>query len=264
MIIDKIKKGKSSSKVVTGLSSFDKITGGGLPRPSALALIGTADGGKEVLIRQIVWHLLQKGSKVLYYSLSQSDEELRDEMLQYGWDVKPFEENGMFRIVDVFSDAIERMSKEFTEDFNPEGEVSELSFHKMVYDLKLIYDEGMKFMPAISGRSINRFVIFDSISPLFQTNADGVFQMIHTLKFASRLTKVTGICIMHTGMHGKKIEATFKSLADGIIEVNRIKTSNYISIPKYPGEHEQGPFPIEISNGEAKILPISMPELNLR
>jgi KaiC/GvpD/RAD55 family RecA-like ATPase len=262
MVLGRLKKSGTSNKFATGLTTFDQITGGGLPKPSALALVGSADGGKEVLARQIVWHLLQQGTKVLYYSLSQSADDLRYDMLSYHWDVRPYEAEGLLRIVDVFSEAMQRMSTEFTSDVDV-TELGKLSFHKQVYNLRLIYDEGMRFFPVLPTKSINRVVIFDSVSPLFSTNTKGVFPMIHTLKFASRLANVAGICIMHSDVHDSQTEETFKSIADGIIEVNRSKGTRYIRITKYPQDHARGPFPFEVSNDQVKIIPFVMPELNL-
>ncbi|UCH02715.1 MAG: hypothetical protein JSV20_02720 [Candidatus Bathyarchaeota archaeon] len=263
MVLEKL---FSTTKIETGMPYFDQITGGGFPRPAAIALIGGVDGGKELLIRQIIWKLLQKGAKVLYYSVSQSAEELRYDMQSYGWDVKPFEKKGALRIVDVFTHASERMSKEFmvkeSNDFNF-NEMGELSFHKDVYDLNMIYDEGKKFIPVLSRGSPVRIAVFDSISPLFSTNTEGVFQMIHGLKFATRLSKAIGVGIMHSNVHDKQTEETFKSLADAIIEVDRVGTgtSSYVVISKYPGEHKRGPFPFETSRIGGKIIPVEMPDL---
>ncbi|MFX1265842.1 MAG: RAD55 family ATPase [Promethearchaeota archaeon] len=258
-------KCQDPAKVPTGLSCFDQITGGGIPKPAAMALIGSVDGGKELFARQLVWNLLRKGSKVLYYSVNQAADELRYDLLSYDWDVAPYEENGMLRIVDVFSQATERMSSEFKKNIDPNGKLSELSFHKTVYDLKTIYAEGMRFIPVLSKSPQHRVAIFDTISPLFSTNTEGVFQMIHALKFATRLSKATGIGIMHTGIHDSKTEETFKSLADAIIQINQIEagTSSSLTISKYPGEYKTGPFPFQISGEGIKIIPVPMPDLSM-
>ncbi|MHA2405215.1 MAG: RAD55 family ATPase [Candidatus Hermodarchaeia archaeon] len=56
------------AKIKTGLSGFDQITGGGLPRSSAIVVSGDAGTGKEMLTRHLVWNLLQHNAKILYFS----------------------------------------------------------------------------------------------------------------------------------------------------------------------------------------------------
>ena len=90
---------KKLLKIRVDVPGFDQITGGGLPSSSAIALIGEAGTGKELLTRHMVWNLLQKEAKILYFTVDQSAEELRYYMLNYGWDIKPFEEKKVLDVV---------------------------------------------------------------------------------------------------------------------------------------------------------------------
>ena len=245
-------------KIETGISSFDKISGGGLISPSALSLIGNIGSIKETFVRHIAWNFLQRGLKVLYYSVSQSAEDLRSDMARFNWDVTPYEKEGFLHIEDIFTSAAEKVifgeENSSSADGTPEVDIS-----KELYDFKIIAKAGMKFMPAISGNSKSKLIVFDSISPVLQANSKGIFQMLHQLKFAARLTKAIGIGLMHTGVHDPKIEENFKSLGDGIIEiVENPNGSNTLSLPKYVGEYKRGPFPIEVNNKGINIFPIVM------
>jgi KaiC/GvpD/RAD55 family RecA-like ATPase len=264
----------TDKKFATDIPPFDQITGGGLPRNSAISLFGKAGCEKTLLARQIMWNVLQKGSKVLYYSVDQSAEELRYDLQSYNWDVQPFEENGMLKIIDIFSSGtnimVEELRKSFGNGMSDETDkaiafnhkVSDMNFHKKMYDINLIYKEGIRFISPISiKRYPHRLCIFDTLSPLFSTNTKGVFQLIHVLKFATRAGKATGIGIMHTGMHDTKIEEKFKSLADAIIEIKTRETTNFISIHKYPGKYKTGAFPLETTEQGVKIIPMVMPEV---
>ncbi|MDQ1279544.1 MAG: hypothetical protein QG670_806 [Thermoproteota archaeon] len=247
-------------KIETDIFNFDKISGGGLLIPAALALIGNVGSIKEIFVRQIVWNFLQKRSKVLYYSVSQSAEDLRNDMARFKWDVTEFEKEKLLHIEDVFTDTAEKALK-IPQEISSNDEVPEILFNKDLYDLKSIVRAGVKFMPAISGNSKPRLIIFDSISPILTTNAKGVFQLLHTLKFATRFTKAIGIGLMHTGMHEPKTEQNFKSLGDGVIEiVENPNGSNTIFLDKYIGEYKKGPFPIEINSKGIDIFPITMIE----
>jgi KaiC/GvpD/RAD55 family RecA-like ATPase len=266
----------SEKKFATGITAFDKITGGGLPRDSSIALIGKAGCEKTLLARQIVWRVLQRGSRVLYYSVDQSAEELRFDMLSYGWDIKPFEENGQFCLVDIFSSGTNVMVKALRDSFGNgmsdeehqarsfTNAVSDMSFHQKMYDVNLIYKNGIRFISPLSLLKYpHRLAVFDSLSPLFTTNTpQGVFQLIHVLKFATRAGKATGIGIMHTGVHDSETEEKFKSIADAIVEIKtRDETVDFITIRKYPGKFKTGSFPLEATERGVKIIPMVMPDL---
>ncbi|MCW4041951.1 MAG: RAD55 family ATPase [Candidatus Bathyarchaeota archaeon] len=256
---------RAAKKIETKIEGFDEVSGGGLPKSSAIALVGSIDSRKELLIRNMVWNLLENDAQILYYSVSQSREELLYEMNLFGWDLLHYERKNRIRIVDVFSKAASKITPELNDpaNFDPEGNISKISFHKSVYDLKIIYEEGIKFFPILSKASKNKICVFDSISPLIETNNKDVFQMMHTLKFATRLTKAIGIGIMHSGIHNINNEETFKSLADAIVEIKKSRRGNtrYVSIAKYPGEYQEGPFPIEFNSSGINVIPIQIPDL---
>jgi KaiC/GvpD/RAD55 family RecA-like ATPase len=216
------------------------------------------------LARQICWNLLQEGAKVLYYAIDHAAEELRYDMSSHGWDVKAFEETGKLRIVDLFSDASTKMDTYLKKGFD-EKETISTSFQAGLYSLGLIYKEGIRFLPLTTLAQIPRIVVLDSLSPLLSTKQEETFRFLHTLKFATRIAKATGIGIIHKGVHEKSIEDTVKSLADGIIELSRsndpFSESSLLEITRYSGEYKQGPFPIEVESTGVKVIPISLPNL---
>jgi len=257
-------------KINTDIPGFDQITGGGLPRSSAIALIGEGGAGKELLTRHMVWNLLQKEAKILYFTVDQSAEELRYYMLNYGWDIQPFEENKLLHIVDVFSYALDKFREEQNskdENFFPFdiNDVSKISYHKSLYDVGMLTREGVKFYSLrsiILNRNQFRLVIFDSISPLLLTHDESIFQMIHTLKFATRHLNTSGIALLHSDIHNDKSYGMMKSLADVIIEIRRVGSSHSaILLQKYPGVINSSPFPLEINEQGVNIITIQMPDL---
>ena len=256
-------------KVATGLSAFDQITGGGLPRSSTIVLSGEAGSGKKLLARHLMWNLLQHDAKILYFSIDQSAEELQYYMHNYGWDIAPFEANGHLKIVDVFSNALEK----FQESANVEEPItfdlenlSQMQYHKSLYDLEMLTKEGAKFFTLrsiLANRKQFRLVIFDSISPLLLTNDKSVFRMIHTLKLATRMTKASGIAILNSEVHDNATIGMMKSLADAIIELRNIEKGVFssLTLQRYVGVKKLTSYPIEQTARGTNIIPLAMPEL---
>jgi len=252
---------RPGGKIETHVPGFDLITGGGLIRSSAILLIGDSDGRKELLARQVSWNLLQEGAKVLYYTVDQSAEDLRYDMASYGWDVKPFEDTGKFQLVDIFSDAAGKM----TNTVARETEFDSSLVQKGFYDLNVVYKEGIRFLPPTSPLHETKLAVFDSLSPLLSSKQEETIQLLHVLKFATRITKATGIGIVQSGVHDKRIEDTLKSIADGIVNLTLIggplSTTSIIEIVKYSGEYRRGPFPVELDEKGLRIVPIVLPNL---
>jgi KaiC domain protein len=59
--------------------------------------------GKTILSQQFLWNGLQQGEAAIYVALEEHPVQIRQNMLQFGWNVKPFEEKGMFALVDAFT-----------------------------------------------------------------------------------------------------------------------------------------------------------------
>src|SRR5437870_11947725 len=53
----------------TGIAILDQITGGGLPRPSAVLVMGRRGSGKSALGRELAVNSLRQGSDLLYYCI---------------------------------------------------------------------------------------------------------------------------------------------------------------------------------------------------
>src|SRR5881628_3823265 len=53
----------------TGIPILDKVTGGGFPRPSAIALMGPNGSGKSSLVRELVTNFIRQGCSLLYYCI---------------------------------------------------------------------------------------------------------------------------------------------------------------------------------------------------
>jgi circadian clock protein KaiC len=69
----------------TGVPGFDEILYGGLPRGHLYLIEGNPGTGKTTLALQFLLAGIRNGEKVLYVTLSESEQELHEAMYSHGW-----------------------------------------------------------------------------------------------------------------------------------------------------------------------------------
>jgi len=99
-------------RVKTGIPGMDEILHGGVPERNVVLLSGGPGTGKTIFSQQFLWNGLQMGEPGIYVALEEHPVQVRQNMAQFGWDVKPYEERGMFAMVDAFTAGIGK-SKEY-------------------------------------------------------------------------------------------------------------------------------------------------------
>jgi DNA repair protein RadA/Sms len=67
----------AAERIVTGISEFDRVMGGGIVRDSISILTAKPGAGKSTLLLQVAGELAQKGLKVLYASGEESESQLK-------------------------------------------------------------------------------------------------------------------------------------------------------------------------------------------
>jgi KaiC domain protein len=99
-------------RVVTNIPGLDEILNGGIPERNVVLLSGGPGTGKTILSQQFLWNGLQMGEAGIYIALEEHPVQIRQNMAQFGWNVKPFEDKGLFALVDAFTAGIGR-AKEY-------------------------------------------------------------------------------------------------------------------------------------------------------
>ncbi|RLF78468.1 KaiC domain-containing protein [Thermococci archaeon] len=99
-------------RVKTGIPGMDEILHGGVPERNVVLLSGGPGTGKTIFSQQFLWNGLQMGEPGIYVALEEHPVQVRQNMAQFGWDVKPYEEQGMFAMIDAFTAGIGK-SKEY-------------------------------------------------------------------------------------------------------------------------------------------------------
>lgn len=243
------------TKVPTCITGLDEVTGGGLPMPGAIGLIGEAGSGKSLLARQISWNLLKQGFNVLYYSVDESADDVRNLMKDFDWDITRYEEEGRFTFIDIFSIGAEVLKTH--------ADASIKEYIEQVYDFPKLLKEGQDLcLRKMAGK--NLLIIIDSINPMLTLiDAKKTFQFLQTMKFITRASRSIGIAIMELGIHDPKIEESCKQIADTIIEVRRVGEGHnimkYIRISKSPEEFEDEPYLFEIEKNGIIIHRLTIP-----
>src|SRR5881397_3983135 len=95
----------------TGIAILDQITGGGLPRPSAVVLMGPIGSGKSALVRELAVNSLRQGSDLLYYCIDDPADVVRLGLEDHNLQVPSLEAEGRLVFVDMFSKGAEKLAE---------------------------------------------------------------------------------------------------------------------------------------------------------
>lgn len=92
-------------RVTTGINQLDSLIEGGLLEKTVTLITGGTGCGKTIFCLQYIWEGLQKGEPCVFLSMEEYPEEIKQDALQFGWDLDKYEKKGMFRV--MFHDPFE-------------------------------------------------------------------------------------------------------------------------------------------------------------
>jgi len=98
-------------RVRTGIPGMDEILNGGMPERNVVLLSGGPGTGKSIFSYQYLWSGLQQGEPGVFVALEEHPVQVRINMSQFGWDVRPYEKEGSFAIVDSFTGGVGEAAK---------------------------------------------------------------------------------------------------------------------------------------------------------
>ncbi len=98
-------------RVESGIPGLDEILHGGIPYRNIVLLSGGPGTGKSIFGQQFLFHGLKREEPGVLVTLEEHPVQVRINMSQFGWDVKPYEEKGLFAIVDAFTGGIGEAAK---------------------------------------------------------------------------------------------------------------------------------------------------------
>ncbi len=98
-------------RIKTGIPGMDELLYGGIPKRNIVLLSGGPGTGKTIFSQQYVYYGLLHGEPAVYVALEEHPVQVRRNMAEFGWDVRRFEEEGLFAIVDAFTGGIGEAAK---------------------------------------------------------------------------------------------------------------------------------------------------------
>ncbi len=89
-------------RVPTGIDGLDELIEGGFPRRRVILVTGACGTGKTIFSAQYIYRgAVDYDEPGIYVTLEQFPREFREDMLQFGWDFRNLEEQGLVRIIDA-------------------------------------------------------------------------------------------------------------------------------------------------------------------
>jgi len=92
-------------KLSTGITSFDVIAKGGLPKHRTTLISGTAGSGKTIFAMQfLAAGISDSGEPGVFVTFEESADDIRKNMRSFGWDLAQWEREGKLAFVDASPD----------------------------------------------------------------------------------------------------------------------------------------------------------------
>ena len=220
-------QGASPARELTGIGIVDALLPDGYPSGSAVLVMGDPSTGKTTLIVQLVVEALRRGKDVVYATLDDFPDSVRDSMRLMGLDPKNFEleERRKLVFIDCYSFLVGVKSQEqYSED------------PQRLSDLSIVVSKAL----SESHDPSNVLLALDSMTTLIQRS--GVrpsFDFLHTLVAKVRSCKAGCVASLSRKAFHPAIIAAIQDKVDGVIEMKAEDTkdglSRYIRIPKMKG-----------------------------
>ncbi len=196
---------KRIERVKTGVPGLDEVLHGGIPRRNIVLLSGGPGTGKSILGQQFLYYGLLNGEPGILVALEEHPKQIIDNMAKFGWEVKDYEIEGLFAIVDAFTGGIgEYAKREKYVVKNPDD------VHELVDVLRRAI------------REVNaQRVVIDSVSTLYLTKPSVARSVVMQLKRMLSGMGCTSILVSQVssterGFGGPGVEHA----ADGIIRLD--------------------------------------------
>ncbi len=233
------------SKLSTGITGFDRISFGGLPQGRSTLVSGTAGSAKTIFAAQYLIEGVRRDENVVFITFEESPEDIRTNMLSFGWDIAQYEKDNKWAFVDVSP--------------HPDEPV----FESGSFDLAALL---LRIEHAVNRVGATRLSL-DSLGAVFSQFTDHalvrreLFRIVAKLKQLGVTALITAERIDEYGEIARYGVEEFVTdnvivLRNGLDAEKRRRT---IEILKFRGtDHRKGEFPFTVISGTGMIvLPLS-------
>jgi circadian clock protein KaiC len=234
----------------TGIPGFDLISEGGLPRARATLIAGTAGSAKTVFATHFLASgIVDENEPGVFVTFEDRVEDIRANMLGFGWDIEAWEKAGKWTFVDAAPD--------------PEEPVAVIGS----FDLSALLARIERAVSQIGAKRVS----LDSLNALFVQFPDHPILRSELFRITTSLKRL-GVTIVFTGERTEEYgEVTRHGIeefvADNVIILRNLldneRRRRTIEILKLRGApHQRGEFPFTITSRDGIIvIPLSGIEL---
>ena len=243
---------RAVEKIPTGISSFDVIAKGGLPRNRTTLISGTAGSGKTIFAVQFLAAGIQSGSPGVFVTFEESATDIRKNMLSFGWDLAKWEADGMLAFVDA----------------SPDPEIDTVESGS--FDLGALLARVKNAVKKVKAER----VAVDSLGAVFSQFSDQSIVRSELFRIASALKAIGVTAVLtaertddygHIARFGVEefIADNVMILRNVLEDENRRRT---IEILKFRGcDHQKGEYPFTIvPEGGVIVIPLSAMQLSMK
>jgi len=216
---------KKNEFISTGIEKLDNLLEGGTPKGYTVLILGSPGSSIEILSKQ-----LASSGKVMYITTEENEEELKNTMKRFGWDIKNL------KIIDIASKYSESILTGEQKRVNVYKQRSKVKLKELIEvgssGLPPIERGGEDFLAVLTeglGGAKHEKIIINSIDFfLNQYSQDEVIRTIQAAKITNVKNKGVIYIIMTRGVHGDIFERKMEGIADCILELEVIqKGSNF-------------------------------------
>lgn len=226
-ILDKVYESTNlDERAPTGLSTLDRILGGGIRRGSSIVIEGPKGIGKTTLGLQIQKEALKRGESCLFIAYSEMPCEIINQFYRLGCDIEKYIFADKFKILDSYSALNGISQKESFLNLSDEMKKSIVRVDNP-YDVENYYNLQVDVMNSIGSPGVNVIDSTNKRYELFETQKENTkMHEKYFNRFKSRLGRISnniGIHIVTDLDHHKELLSLLGNLEDGVI---RLKYSN--------------------------------------
>lgn len=237
------------SKLPTWIPGFDLVAEGGLPAGRATLIAGTAGSGKTVFAAQFLVAGIQHAHEPgVFVTFEDSPEDIRRNMLSFGWDIAAHQQAGEWAFVDVSPD--------------PAGPTPIVGS----YDLSGLISRIEHAVRKVSAKR----VALDSLNALFIQFPDQALLRAELHRLTTTLKK-SGVTVVFTGERTEDYGDVTRFgieefVADNVVILRNIlldeRRRRTVEILKFRGaRHQRGEVPFTITDGGIVIIPLNALQL---
>ncbi|MEO5567638.1 MAG: circadian clock protein KaiC [Gemmatimonadaceae bacterium] len=244
--------GKAIEKIATGISSFDIIAKGGLPKNRTTLISGTAGSGKTIFAVQFIAAGIQAGIPGVFVTFEEAAHDIRKNMLSFGWDLAQWEADGKLSFVDASPDPMVDTIESGSFDLGALLARVEHAVKKVKAERVAVDSLGAVFSQ-FSDQSIVRNELFRIASALKKMGVTAVLTAERTEDYGP---------VARFGVE-EFIADNVMILRNVLEDESRRRT---IEILKFRGcDHQKGEYPFTIvPDGGVIVIPLSAMHLNMK